>query len=52
MNREITKNLTAILVADNEGKLPDEAEREAEAVMMYYKQIKRAELMCALSSDV
>jgi len=32
-------------MAENPGLLDDEARREAEAVMMYYEQIKKAELM-------
>ncbi len=41
----ITKYLTDVLMLENPGKLDDEAQRESEAVMMYYEQIKKAELM-------
>jgi hypothetical protein len=41
----IKKYLIKVLILENPGKLDDEAEREAEAVMMYYEQIKRAEIM-------
>jgi len=44
MNKEtITKYLIDVLIED-EKRLPDEAKREAEAIMMYYEQIKKAEI--------
>lgn len=46
MNKEIIKKyLVRVLQEKNPGLLPDEAEREAEAVMMYYEEIKKAEIM-------
>lgn len=42
----VTKNLVKILLAENPGKSPADARNEADAIMLYYEQIKRAELMC------
>lgn len=41
----ITEYLIKVLMAENPGKLFDEAEGEARAVMMYYEQVKKAEIM-------
>lgn len=45
MIEEITVSLIKILMEENPGKLNDEAVMEAQAVMMYYEQIKKAELL-------
>jgi hypothetical protein len=39
----ITKYLIDVLIEEYK-RLPDEAKREAESVMMYYEQIKKAEI--------
>lgn len=44
MKEELTKELARVLMRKNPGLLDDEAQRQAEAVMMYYEDIKTAEL--------
>lgn len=39
----ITLALMKVFEEDNPGILPDEAYREAQSVLSYYRQIKRAE---------
>jgi hypothetical protein len=42
---EVKENLIKIFRTQNEGLLPDEAERRANVALEYYSEIKEAEFM-------